>query len=109
MSRNRRGVVLSDDESTAPPAKRARASDVRASTTRKSDTPRVSEGTVNLPAVTKLPPEEIEKIRLLGGDTHGIHTRIMSLMTIIGDAAVAVEELEVSDFHTQVCHTGALM
>jgi hypothetical protein len=110
MSRLRRGVVLSDDETQAPPAKRIRQTDTRAPSSRPSTgrpanaaaAARVSEAIINLPSVTKLPPEEVEKIRLLGEDTRVLKNRLVGVMGIIADAAVSVEELEASEKHAEV-------
>jgi hypothetical protein len=113
MSRHRRGVVLSDDETPAPPAKRVRQTDTRTPSSRPSTSrpsnaaaPRVSEAIINLPSVTKLPPEEITKIRLLKEDTRGLKNRVVAVMGIIADAAVSVEELEGSEKHTEVSPRG---
>jgi hypothetical protein len=96
MSRHRRGVVHSDDESTVPrPSKRARQSNPR------NDQP-IDDTILNLPNVTKLPPDQVAKIRLLENDGHTLKQRILQAMVVISDAAVAVQELDKTEHDEDV-------
>jgi hypothetical protein len=98
MSR-RRGIVHSDDEELA--AAPSRSSAVH-STSRNQSSRGPTEGPIpDLPAVAKLSPEEVQKLRLLMAD-HQATTMITSAMNVINDTAVAVEELEVSDENKEV-------
>ena len=99
MSR-RRGVVNSDDEessitpgTTAPPPLNPRGRGNRQSTAGPS--------IHDIPSVAKLSPEQVEQIRLLAKPTD-VHKSIMSVITIITDAAVAVEGMESSSENPEV-------
>jgi hypothetical protein len=107
MSRNRRGVVLSDDEGTAPPP--SRLSNGRSvSRTQTSRTPAsrtsaaASEAPIILDRVAKLTPEDLDKIRILDRENRALRGLIMNAVSIISDTAVAVEELNVSGEHAEV-------
>ena len=100
MSR-RRGVVLSDDESSAPPP--SRSSNARSAP--RKERPRASAPEApppDLKDVAKLSPEEAQKIRLLTADIQPLHQIVTTAMGVISDAAVAIEELPVSERNTEV-------
>jgi len=97
MARLRREIVSDDEEPSVTPR---RPTNSRASLRR--DAPRAStEGTTaepipDLPGVAKLAPEDVQNIRRITGDYTKIARLVGSAVAIISDAAVAVEELNVS-------------
>jgi hypothetical protein len=98
MSR-RRGVVVSDDEATPAPSRTATSRSVS-----QKERPRASDPPApDLPAVAKLSPEEVQKVKLLLRDLHPLKAILTSSMSIVSDTAVAVEELQVSAENTEVC------
>jgi len=56
----------------------------------------------DLKEVAKLSPEEVQKLRLLTADIQPLHQILTTAMSVISDAAVAVEELPVSERNTEV-------
>ena len=107
MSRNRRGVVLSDDEGTAPPPSRlshgrsvSRPQTSRTPASRPSAA--ASEPPIILDIVAKLTPEDLDKIRILDRENRTLRSIIMNAVSIISDTAVTVEELNVSGEHAEV-------
>jgi hypothetical protein len=78
----RRGVVQSDDED-----------DVRV--------PSAADIPNDLPVLGNLTAEDMNKIRLLEQNNVDVSARLVRVMTMISDTAVAVEELEVTKEHTE--------
>lgn len=106
MSRNRRGVVLSDDEGTAPPPSRlsavhpeSRSHKSRSSHSRPSA---ASETPIVLDTVAKLAPEDLDKIRLLDHENRQLTARITAAIATINETAVTVELLEDSADNKEV-------
>ena len=87
MSARRRGVVLSDDEST--PSGRP---------TRTTESIQPS----SLPVLTKLSNDDVQKIKLIDEENRLLKTRITAAISVIGDAAVAIEEFNASGENTEV-------
>lgn len=109
MSRNRRGVVLSDDEGPAPQLSRLsngrsdpRSLVSRSSKSRPSAAASASETPVILENVTKLSPEDLDKIRLLHDENRRLTARITAAIGTINETAVTVELLEDSAANKEV-------
>jgi len=105
MSR-RRGVVLSDDESTSTPSTRSAPL-----SSRRVSRPAAPRGNPraakvdysDFPEIAKLVNAQLEPIRqLVGMNPNQLNTRLTAVMSVLADAAVAVEELEVSDENQDV-------
>jgi hypothetical protein len=104
---------VSDDEQTPAPATSSRSRQSLASTSRpsKSKHSRESrdsrptesiEADLDLPIVSVLSPEDVGKIRVLETETFGLTQKLTSAMSMISDAAVAVEELHVTAANHEV-------
>lgn len=109
MSR-RRGVVLSDDESTPTPrqprpalsTRKVSRQDSSRATSRTTATAKVDYS--DYPEVAKIENQQLELIRqLIGMNPNQLNTRLTAVMSVLADTAVAVEELEVSDENKDVC------
>ena len=110
MSSRRRGIVLSDDDSTpATSSSRLRTSTAHQTASgrpsKHSRGPTEPAADLSLPVVAVLSPEEVSKIRLLETENHALTQKITSAMAITSDAAVAVEELPITAANQEVCPT----
>lgn len=104
---------MSDDEQTPAPATSSRSRQSLASTSRPSKSKHsresrdsrpteVMEADLDLPIVSVLSPEDVGKIRVLETETFGLTQKLTSAMSMISDAAVAVEELHVTAANHEV-------
>ena len=97
MSR-RRGVVHSDDEGE-PSSRNSHRPVPRPS--------RPSEAIPELPNVAKLSAEDLQRIRLIDGENRALKEKINNAFNTVGDAAVAVEELKLSNHRAEVPYSMA--
>lgn len=63
---------------------------------------RPSEAIPELPNVAKLSAEDLQRIRLIDGENRALKEKINNAFSTVGDAAVAVEELKLSNHRAEV-------